>query len=59
MSTSPDKITLRLTPAAVEVILAGLGELPHKHSHQTITDVVTQARAEMAPPAELVPDSEE
>lgn len=53
MSTPPEaplEITLTLPVGEVEVILAGLGELPHKRSHQTISKVVAQAREQMASP---------
>lgn len=43
-------LKLELDKAAVDTIIAGLGELPAKQSYNLITDIVRQVQAQAAPP---------
>ena len=48
-------VTLKLKVSAVNAIIAGLDELPHKFSRGVIDEVSTQARQQLQPAAEPAP----
>lgn len=46
--TETKVFTLALTVDQINTVLAGLGELPHKVSHQVITHIVTSVNQQVS-----------
>jgi hypothetical protein len=46
------EVSLTLKVGVLNVILAGLAELPFKHSDQVIREVISQAQKQLAPKQE-------
>lgn len=59
MSQQPTTVTLTVTPAGAELVIAALRRLPHEQVHDLVMELFTQVKQQMQPEPALVVEPEE
>lgn len=49
-------LSIKMTPAGVELVIAALRELPHKQVHDLVSDIWSQYTLAMTPPPPPEPE---